>query len=278
MKKQLYCRYDTCVDYENATVGLNVFVPACKGYINYNIVHSVNGSSNCDVWRIGKAFACDDKLENAYAITLQGAEWDMALKLQGRNDFIGGYAHGDEVYTAFSAWIDGKCVQIASLRDVTAFEEMILRETSVGYDPDDHTTKVLTHEKEYVINQDGITLHQKVEWLNGYTLGSSYMAMMPPLKTLTDSYCVKDDTPVLIDGYDIRVPNCTEAVVSGSSSGFRFSMGVPKYPSLKGGDTFLLTDNNGGGYNKMYFVICNGASVAKGDVWETTTQYKITNG
>ena len=57
-----------------------------------------------------------------------------------------------------------------------------------------------------------------------------------------------------------------------------FSMSVPKYPILVGGNRFLLTDNRGGLYNKMYFVICSGAEVMKGDVWETTTRYVITNG
>ena len=258
-EKQLYCQYDSSIRFENSVGGLRIYVPTYEGYINYNIVHTKSESDNKDIWRIGQAYACDDELKNSYAITPAGAEWDMALRLKGRPDFIGGYAHGDEIYTSISMFLDGKPVEITSIKNLTAFEEIIILESSIGYDPNDHTTQALKHYKEYI-------------------LSSSYMAMMPPLKTLTDTfytnidYCMKDTA----DNYGF-VPSATKAVVYGSVSGLLFSMSIPKYPSLSGGDRFLLTDNSGGAYNKMYFVICNGENVSAGDIWETTTFYNITN-
>ena len=231
---------------------------------------------NADIWRLGQAYAFDDNPKNEYAITPAGAEWDMALMLSGRKDFIGGSAHGDEKYTSLSMFIDGKSVDITSIEDLTSFNVITIMETSIGYDPNDHKTQALKHYKEYIIDKNGITLNQKVEWLNDYTLGSSYMAMMPPLKTLTDSlYTNVDYTPKeAISNYG-SILGVTKAVVYGTN--LQFTMSIPKYPSLTGGDRFLLTDNTGGAYNKMYFVVCNGASVSSGDVWETTTQYNITN-
>ena len=277
-EKQLYCQYDSSIRFENSVGGLRIYIPTYDGYINYNIVHTQKHNDNNDIWRMGQAYAVDDNLKNSYAITPVGAEWDMALSLKGRPDFIGGYAHGDEIYTSISMFLDGKPVEITSIKNLTAFEEIIILESSIGYDPNDHTTQALKHYKEYIINENGITLNQKVEWLNDYTLSSSYMAMMPPLKTLTDTfytnidYCMKDTA----DNYGF-VPSATKAVVYGSVSGLLFSMSIPKYPSLSGGDRFLLTDNSGGAYNKMYFVICNGENVSAGDIWETTTFYNITN-
>lgn len=278
LKKELYCRYDSSVDFENALGGFRIFIPTRNGYINYNLVHSVNKSINCDMWRLSKAYAFDDKFENEYALTPLGAEWDMALKLRGRPDFIGGYAHGDEIYNFLSLEIDGKNVDMESLGNLTSFTEMIIKVTSTGYDPDDSATQALMHFKEYIINESGITLNQKVRWLNDYTLDSSYMAMMPPLKTLTDSFYTNVDlTPKEASSNYGNVWGASEATVYGSDSGITFSMSVPKYPSLPGGDRFLLTDNGGGLYNKMYFFVCDGASVSKGDVWESTTKYVITN-
>ena len=148
---------------------------------------------------------------------------------------------------------------------------------SDGFDPSEPTTHALKHFKEYIINKEGVTLNQRVEWLGDYTLGSSFMAMMPPLKTLTESFYTNvDPTPKeAISNYG-TVLGATEAVVYGPD--LRFTMSIPKYPSLTGGSRFSMTDNRGGLYNKMYFRICNGASVTKGDVWETTTKYFITNG
>lgn len=275
--KQLYCQYDDSISFEKAIGGLRLYIPTNNGYINYNIVHSVNSDINADIWRIGQAYACDDNLENEFPITSVGAEWDMALKLSGRDDFIGGYAHGDEKYTSLTMSIDGKQVDITSIDKLTSFKEITIVENSVGYDPNDHTTKALNHYKEYVINTNGITLNQKVEWLNDYTLSSSYLAMMPPLKTLTDTFYTDIDyTPKVANENYGSYSEATKAVVYGTD--FRFMMSVPEYPDLQGGNRFLLTDNGGGTYNKMYFVICDGESVSAGDIWETTTCYQIQRG
>ena len=278
-EKRPYCQYDPALSFERAMGGLRIFLPAAIGYINYNVVHSVHTDKNCDTWRLGKAFAFDDHLENEYDLTPKGAEWDMALRLSGRPDFIGGYAHGDERYTSLSVMIDGKSIEMEALVELTEFREMQITVTSIGYDPNDSVTQALRHFKEYSISEKGIVLNQRVEWLNDYTLGASYMAMMPPLKTMTDSFYTNvDPTPKEAISHYGSVAGASSAVVYGAASGIAFSMSVPQYPSLPGGDRFLLTDNKGGLYNKMYFVICNGAEVSKGEVWETTTKYAITNG
>lgn len=274
--KKSYCLYDSSIDFEQSQGGIKLFLPTAQGYINYNVVHTVSESIHADIWRIGQAFAYDDQLEKSYPITPTGAEWDMALMLSGRDDFIGGFAHGDEKYTSFTVLIDGKQIDPQGIKNLTPFTEITILENSIGYDPNDHTTQVLKHDKEYIVHADGITLNQTVEWLNDYTLGSSYMAMMPPLKALTDTfYTDRNEIPMpTLDHYGYY-PNAKKAVVYGSD--FSFSMSVSKYPSLTGGDRFLLTDNSGRPYNKMYFVICKGASVTGGDVWKTTTHYQISN-
>ena len=279
MEKGLYCRYDPSICFESAVGGLRIFVPAVKGYINYNLVHSVHEGKNCDTWRLSKAYACDDSFQNEYELTPDGAEWDMALRLSGRPDFIGGYAHGDEVYESILIELDGVPVTVESLCALTPFHELRIAVASLGYDPDDSVSEALKHEKQYIVTEQGVLLHQRVEWLNDYTLGSSYLAMMPPLKSLTDQfYTNADPTPKEAITHYGRIPHATEAFVYGTTSGIVYSMSIPKYPSLAGGDMFSLTDNSGRPYNKMYFVVCNGADVSKGDVWETTTSYRITNG
>lgn len=274
--KQLYCQYDKSIRFEKAQGGLRLYIPTNNGYINYNIVHSISESANFDIWRIGQAYAFDDNLDNEYPITPQGAEWDMALMLSGRDDFIGGSAHGDEIYTSLTMFIDGKQVDITTINELTSFTEITILENSIGYDPNDHTTQALYHYKEYIINSKGITLNQKVQWLNDYTLGSSYMAMMPPMKTLTNTFYTNIDyNPIpTLNNYGSYL-KATKAIVYGDN--LSFTMSIPKYPNLTGGNRFLITDNSGGAYNKMYFVICNGASVSNGDIWETTTCYQIRN-
>ena len=277
-EKALYCRYDPTVSFEWAKGGLRIFCPAENGYINYNFVHSVREDRNCDMWRLGKAYACDDHFENEYELTPSGAEWDMAIRLKEREDFIGGYAHGDEIYDALSIEVDGKMTDIEALDGSIPFQTLRITVSSVGYDPSEPATAALKHRKEYLVDKNGVTLNQRVEWLNDYALSYAYLAMMPPLKTLTDLfYTDVDPTPKEAISHYGKIPLATKAVVYGSTTGLKFSMSVPKYPHLPGGDRFSLTDNNGGRYNKMYFVACNGFDVTSGTVWETTTRYEITN-
>lgn len=274
LEKRLYCQYDSTMNYEKSVGGLRIYIPTYVGYINYNLGHSVH-SGNCDTWRLTIAYACDDNLGNAYAIT-PGGEWDMALHLAKRTDFIGGHAHGDEVYTSFSVYIDNVQKEVTTITELTTFEELRIEVESIGYDPSCNTIAVLKHYKEFIIEESGVELNQRVEWLNDYALTSCYMAMMPPLKTLTDSYYT-DVNPSLQDikSTHFMVQDCKTAVLVGKESRFRFSMSIPKYPSYDTGNFFLMTDNSGGAYNKMYFVVCRSANVAKGEIWETTTKYNI---
>jgi len=277
--KPALCRYLPVLGFESDAGGLRLMLPTHDGYIFYHIMHTVMEQRNADTWRLGQAFAADDALENAYEITPSGAEWDMALRLRGRDDFIGGYAHGDEKFTALSMQLDGRPVEITSLTDPIVFKEIRIRVSSVGYDPNDHITAACKHEKEYVIDRDGVTLHQTVEWLNDYRLTSCYMAMMPPKKTLTDSYATDvDPTSARISDQSFSVPHCTQATVFGTTlSKLHFEMNIPQYPSFPE-SRFLVTDNGNGRYNKMYFVICKDSTVTQGDVWTSTTCYRITNG
>ena len=275
-ERKCYCQYDRGVSFEDAVGGLRIYIPTAVGYVNYNLVHTVSAGRNADIWRLGKAYWVDDSFDKKKELTPDGAEWDMALRLEGRCDFVGGFAHGDEHFSAIKAKKDGVDADIESLVDRVAFDEMQICVESVGYDPNEPSVAVLKHSKEYIINAEGVALLQKVEWLGDYRLCSSYMAMMPPLKTLTDRvYTDVDSEPrVAIESYGL-VAGARSACVYGEESGVRFSMSVPTYPSLVGGDAFLLTDNRGGRYNKMYFVICNGADVKAGNVWQTETRYSI---
>lgn len=204
------------------------------------------------------------------------AEWDMALKIKDRDDFIGGYMHRDEKFTSIRLFVDGKECEITSFSELTRFDNIRLQVESIGYDPADHITTALKHFKEYVIDAEGISIEQRVEWLNDYDLTSCYMAMMPPLKDFTDTYYTDTDpTPKAIT-VGLTVDNCASATLF-NWGGMEYTMSVPKYPKYDTGNKFLLTDNGGNPYNKMYFVVCGYASVKSGEIWESTTQYTIKN-
>ncbi len=275
MKKGTYCRYDATFSHEMSEGALRLYLPTEDGYINYNIAHTVVPKIVCDTWRLSYAFACDDRLANEYPIT-PNAEWDMAVKLCGRDDFIGGRMHGDEVFTDMRLLIDGEAREMTALTETIPFEEVRVQVDSVGYDPADHESVALLHSKEIAVTAKGVILTQRVEWQNDYALESGYLAMMPPAKSLTDFYYTDvDPTPRPITEHRFEVEGCRSATLFGKESGFSFRMAVPRYPVCELGSLFLMSDNKSDRYNKMYFPVCRDFSVKRGECWESRTEYEI---
>ena len=283
--------YDAAMNFESGIEGLAIYLPRKKGTINYNFVHTVNKDRNVDMWRLSITNLCDEEGRFEKRITKSGAEWEMAIRLSERPDFIGGYAHGDEKFISLKLIIDeAEIADITTLSHKT-FSNMSIKVYSEGYDPNDGTTKALEHCKEYIISNDGITLNQTVRWCNDYQLDSrlgSYLAMMPPMKhsntdendIITDSYYTNlNETPIKIveSGYSIKQSEVDTLCVMGIDSGLRFKMSKSNYiPECNNGRNMIVTDNGKkNNYNKMYFVFAQDDEVSSGDVWRGTTNYTI---
>ena len=277
--KTCMCEYNSAMTVTSGRGGLDIYLPQHSGYAHWKFVHSVQSSINCDTWRISECSKVDDNLNEIRQITTTGAEWEMALRIADRPDFIGGYAHGDEVYTSMMVFLDGAYTDITSITTLTHFNELKIIVNSTGYDPNDSTTIALYHSKELIWTKDGITVNQRVKWVNDYTLTSCYLAMMAPLKH--DS---GDDTAIITDTFysdinyeptdipltgglsiSLRNPIPTKVCTYGTTSGISCTMSIPKYVTKYGSGHhyFLLADNGGGNYNKMYFSIAQTGATVK---------------
>ena len=149
--------YDAEMNYESGTEGLAIYLPTEKGYINYNFVHTVNQDRNVDMWRLSVTNLCDRDGNFIKRITKSGAEWEMAVRIAERPDFIGGYAHGDEKFSSFVLKVDGIEIDDITTLIKKHFSSMSLVICSEGFDPNDGVTRALEHRKEYIITENGIT-------------------------------------------------------------------------------------------------------------------------
>lgn len=272
--KKLHIKYDPTFRQEHSVECLHFYIPTEVGYIDHTFGHTVWKEANADIWRLSIAYACDDELCNPSAVTI-GGEWDMALRLADRPDFIGGHAHGDEIFRSICFIADGVETDIKTFTEATEIDTLRIIEDSVGYDPLDSMTVVLEHHKEYTVSMNGIHLEQKVKWLGDYPLNYCYLAMMPPAKAYTDSFYTNLTQPCRLDiSARPSVTGATSATVFGKESGLYFTMAVNEY-SIYGKPKLCLRDNSGGAYNKMYFDFASGGEVKNGDLWETFTHYKI---
>ena len=294
VSRQCLCKYEKrAIPYTGASEVVDIYIPAKVGYVHAIFGHSVG--NNCDVWRLIQFASVTDGLTKRYNITQYG-ETEMAIQIQGRDDFIGGFAHADEVAIAgsFVVLLDGRKINPAEVTALTEFKELRISEVSTMYDPADHVTVVATHAKEYVITADGIALNQGVTWHGTYTLGASYMPMLCAIRG-NDTVSALQITDTYIDNgdyfpYDVGTGGFTSypftkkagvdrITLFSDKSGLCATVDVLEKTDLPGAISFLY--NGANTYNKIYYAVCgfNKQHVTtNGEKWRVRAHFQFAVG
>lgn len=268
--------YDSSAGDDGSTEQLNVFIPIDDNgkTMKYNLGHCVDPSIKADVWRIMYAYLVSN-IGNTRKMTIAG-EWECALKLDGRANFSGGYIHGNEVEASVIAIADGIKKSISDING--RYKELRIVRTSSIYDNADPTVLIAKHGVEYVFTAEGLTINQTVHWETPALLSTCYLAMLPIAKAYSTYRYDNTDFEVKTNNqtnYSVSIPNATAITEFSDTYEDLFEMSIPVYPSgLIGGDKGLISDNNGRGYNKVYFTVCDGETVSPGTLWKSTTVIK----
>ena len=277
-----------------------VYIPTenKKYFIRYSFSythHGIDGAAtdNGDGWRMNSLYLCNlDKSVLKY-IAYSG-EWEMAIKLDGRSDFIGLGNHGDEIQTAFRLYVDGQSITENATFEARPFAEAQLICTLTMYDPSDHTTVVGTHTRIDTINaaRKTFTVENHVEFANSYTMKPSYLFMAPLARDnngvqITDYY---------IDNEDYILTDCSTTTFNPSDanhgvgesknevSEYKFwgsGLNLHGYAkilhrSAPAGNTFFGNISDASSYNKIYLSMCrDGETVSAGDVWRMATEFFV---
>lgn len=280
--------YDSTLSCDQGQGGLRIRYPAKDGFVEFTFVHSVVLEKNCDIWRMSVVNALNEKGELLHPLTKAHAEWEMAVRLENRPDFIGGYNHGDEIGLSPVFLLDGKEISPEDLPEWREFSRLEISVDSTGFDPANPSEEVLKHRKDYVFDADGVHLTQSVTWTKDVVLDGkfkSFLAMMPPLKhepkneekNITDSFSFGGE-PSLITKLPLENRNTSRITVAGMESGYVFTMSVGDYkPLYPNSYLALLTDNGGMNYNKMYVAFAGGNFdvIPAGTLWSSITHYRI---
>lgn len=263
---------------------VNVFVPTedVNCYIRFPFTHFTDTLINADNWKIHEAYVSDGR--NDIRKIVRAGEWEMAIQIDGRDDFIGGSLHGDEIVTSIRFYADG--ILASSLTSEIYCNEFKAVEISDLYDPSDHTTKVSTHCKEYIFSKNGLLINQRIHWKAAYTLKYSYIAMLPILraddkgnitsKYFDDSnyeeYDVSNDS---FGGYPISYrKNVLKQTLYSEESGISAEVEILKRePYIQDAISFVSDSEY---YNKLYFSMCGNNYTTSPDVdWMTSVRYQI---
>ena len=270
--------YTSGAGLHNSTEQLNIYLPGYQRgkYNRYEMGHCVDANIKCNIWRIMYEYLNDNITGNNRQLTIAG-EFECAVKISGGSGYIGGFIHGYEVLNNIDVFKDG--LEITTLSDIDGyFDELRIVRYSYLYDIDNPGTQIAKHGVEYVYTKDGLKIRQSIIWLRSLQLADCFLAMLPVAKAYSDHYY--DDVHMDVtanngSNYTIDIPKAQQVVEFNDTYSTFFDLSVPVYPSgLSGGDAAKITDNNGIGYHKVYFVVCTSANVSNGTVWKSETVYK----
>ena len=268
---------------------IHIYMPQEEGYLQIcmNLVDS--RETNAYGWRLNMMYACDDGLRPRFPITSKG-EYEAAIRIVGRPDFMGMGAHGSEQMTDFHILVNGSEVALEDLTALADWERIRICRDSDFYDPLDEVTHVATHRVVYDFDLSGLTVTQEVRWLAEADCGYSYMMMFPVGRDyegmqITDTYS-DDGDPGEYDvskagftGYpDLWLPGVGQMTLSSGKSGITAVMKRLESPELAGGGYRHCW--NAPAYNKLYFTVCGGGDqiqrAVPGDRWCTKHRYEVT--
>lgn len=272
----IYAQYVAETGEDNSDAKLNVFIPRDLNNKRtlYQMGHCVDASANANTWRIMYMYRVDG---NGTSLLLtRTAEWECAIRLDGRADFSGGIVHGDEVDTDVNVFVDGTLTDITAL-NTYCHELKIVRHSNL-YDPNDSTTIIAEHGAEYIYTVDGLKINQSITWKVSEPLTNCFLAMLPIIKAYS-KYRYDDVSFVITENnqtnYNVKIPNAKSVTEYSPDYDCLVTMAIQTYPTgLTGGDRAMITDNNGLNYNKVYFPVCTGGTSQIGEVWKSTTVYK----
>jgi len=248
----------------------------------YNLAVSAD---NANVWHLGQVNLYT-KLEDVFTIVANttfvlSGEWECALKETGAIDFMGGNAHGDEVYTDFLFLLDGKVLlPTGNYIEIGKNIEILVNSklNRVGTPAD----FVAEHYKHLLINKKEIILTQRIKWLQEVILDASYLTMLPVNRDISSVVVTNkgffDEDYVLLDfgpshtnnGYRL---NSKSVSIYNNGNGHLFHARVEEMQGSDNNEFVNVTNSASPNYNKIYFGYTAGKTTAVNEVWNYKSRY-----
>lgn len=127
-----------------------------NGYIRYEFLNHISKKINLDTWRIGTIYLCDDDRQPLKMITQKGADLEGVVLLKGDTDHLGG-VHGDEQFTEYFLFVDGKRYTFESILPVMCDEVKIIVNSNITHQ--DTNNVCMLKNKQVTFDKDGITVN-----------------------------------------------------------------------------------------------------------------------
>lgn len=239
-------------------------------YICWQFSNTPNAGINSDVWRLDGAYEATKGSGGfilGQAITNPG-EVENAIMINGRSDFIGGNAHGNEIRFSNLMLVDGIERSLTtpatySCRRLNLFQASHMYLPSASADGKVYTpigTNVADSYKRWQFERPGeVELTQQVKWLAVHTLSITYLTMVPAWRSI-DGVQITDKAIIspLWDTQDVGVTpfsqiyTLADEIMLSGPSGYSVMARI-----LEGWDkpnrNSRVSNSPDPNYNKIYF-------------------------
>ena len=152
---------------KQSDTSLYIYKRGSRGYIRYQYFRHVNTDINLDTWRLGSIDLCDDARTVTAEISSYGADNEGVLRIDGEDDYIGG-VHGDEQYTDFCFFVDGKEYTMDTLESMSCDEIRFIVASNICHCDTD--TVCMTKNKQTTFDKDGVHVNNRWTLLEDATL------------------------------------------------------------------------------------------------------------
>lgn len=269
-----YVEYKNENNYDNSTEHFKIYLKNNSGYTCYIFAHSVVAAKKCDIWRIAYIKGCDNTFNITDDITDIG-EFECAIMLDGRSDFSGGYLHGNETVQSFNLFLDGILTNKTSLTERQHFNTLQFVQTSQLFDKSNNSVAIANHTSMHSFGNGNLKVEQTIKFLNSYQVNKAYLSMFPIDKSYSTHYFTNSDFTYKAVTLPVNESNRTDTLYlfgNGYESIFK-NVKLTGVENDAGG--LLVTDNNGGIYNKSYYITATNAEVSSSTFWQSITEYEI---
>lgn len=234
--------------------------PTSSKYLRYRMQRKPDATINSDVWRWNEVWEDERTAEFTFTpgtkVSTNG-EIETAIAQQGKADFVGGVAHGDEELFSATMLIDGcqvalggtgsfRCRRVEFLQGSTLYEE--------------GTAKANTLAKAYkrwVFEGGEVDRLEHLVWESSVTLQDCYLAMLPWMRLNTGAQISdKGYRSPLFQEEDVSASGFTMTYDKASIVKLSGPLGYSaEVEALEGWDkpNREVNISNSASYNKIYF-------------------------
>ena len=134
---------------------VDIYRPGENGFIQYRFGRHVDTSINLDTWRLQYIYMCDKNKSILHTVSSIGFDVEGVVLLSGEGDHIGG-CHGDEQYTGYFLFVDGKQYTFDNITNMSCRDIRIIVNSNLTHA---NTKDVcMTRNKQIIFDKNGVSI------------------------------------------------------------------------------------------------------------------------